>query len=212
MALLRKDGDKNESRSGAVEAALSIIAAGMRITGDIETNGTLKVDGRIEGSVLGARQMMLGRNGTVQGNVHAGEVVVGGLVDGAIVADERLELQSSAVVNGDIDTKSIVVLEGARINGAVRMQEIRLLGDQGLTDRQREPQASGPVRVIARCVIQLSTPRHCRTRLFVCLYVTVYIQTVYKCIITARSPFRFLVFNIIVGILAACSSTKDSSS
>jgi cytoskeletal protein CcmA (bactofilin family) len=65
-----------------------------------------------------------------------GEVVVGGLVDGAIVADERLELQSSAVVNGDIDTKSIVVLEGARINGSVRMQEIRLLGDQGIADRQ----------------------------------------------------------------------------
>jgi len=129
MALLRKDGDKNETRSGTVEAALSIIAAGMRITGDLETNGTLKVDGRIEGSVLGARQLMLGRNGSVKGNVHAGEVVLGGLVDGSIVADERLELQSSAVVNGDIDTKSIVVLEGARINGTVRMQEIRLLGE-----------------------------------------------------------------------------------
>lgn len=135
MALLRKDGEKNENRGGAAEAALSIIAAGMRITGDIETNGTLKVDGRIEGSVLGARQMMLGRNGTIQGNVHAGEVVVGGLVDGAIVADERLELQSSAVVNGDIDTKSIVVLEGARINGTVRMQEIRLLGDASSAER-----------------------------------------------------------------------------
>jgi|SRR3990172_6213583 len=135
MALLRKDGDKNETRSGTVEAALSIIAAGMRITGDLETNGTLKVDGRIEGSVLGARQLMLGRNGSVKGNVHAGEVVLGGLVDGSIVADERLELQSSAVVNGDIDTKSIVVLEGARINGTVRMQEIRLLGEHGTADR-----------------------------------------------------------------------------
>jgi cytoskeletal protein CcmA (bactofilin family) len=63
-------------------------------------------------------------------------VVLGGLVDGAIVADERLELQSSAVVNGDIDTKSIVVLEGARINGTVRMQEIRLLGEAASADRQ----------------------------------------------------------------------------
>ena len=130
MALLRKDGEKNEVRSNAAEAALSIISAGMRITGDIETSGTLKIDGRIEGSVVGARQVLLGRNGSVHGNVHAGEVVIGGLVDGAIVAGERLELQGSAVVTGDIDTKSIVVLEGARINGAVRMQEIRLLGAQ----------------------------------------------------------------------------------
>lgn len=128
MALLRKDADKGDTHGGMSAAALSIIAAGMHITGDVETNGTLKVDGRIDGSIVGARQVMLGRNGAIHGNVHADEVVIGGLVDGAIAADDRLELQSSAVVNGDIDTKSIVVMEGARINGVVRMQEIRLVG------------------------------------------------------------------------------------
>ena len=128
MALLKKDADKSDTHGGTSAAALSIIAAGMHITGDVETNGTIKVDGRIDGSVVGARQMMLGRNGAIHGNVHADEVVIGGLVDGAIAADDRLELQSSAVVNGDIDTKSIVVMEGARINGVVRMQEIRLVG------------------------------------------------------------------------------------
>ncbi len=127
MALLRKDADKGDARGSTPEAALSIIAAGMRIIGDVETNGTIKIDGRVEGSVLGARQVMLGRNGAIHGNLHAGEVVIGGVVDGAIVADDRLELQGSAVVNGDIDTKSIVVLEGARINGVVRMQEIQLI-------------------------------------------------------------------------------------
>jgi cytoskeletal protein CcmA (bactofilin family) len=136
MALLKKDSDKSDVRGNPAEAALSIIASGMRITGDVETNGTLKIDGRIEGSVTGARQLLLGRGGVIQGNVHAGEVVVGGEVHGSIAADERLELQNSAVVNGDIDTKSIVVLEGARINGAVRMQEIRLLGAQTTHDRQ----------------------------------------------------------------------------
>lgn len=125
MSLLRKDGDKSDARAGAAEAALSIIAAGMRIIGNIETTGTLKIDGRIEGSVVGARQLMLGKSGVIHGNVNAGEVVVGGTVDGGIVANERLELQSSAVVNGDIDTKSIVVMEGAQINGAVHMQGIK---------------------------------------------------------------------------------------
>lgn len=135
MALLRKDSDKVDARGGAPEAALSIFAAGMRIIGDVETNGTIKIDGRIEGSVLGARQVMLGHHGAIHGNLHAGEVVIGGLVDGAIVANERLELQASAVVNGDIETKSIVVLEGARINGAVRMQEIQLVHSTGGADR-----------------------------------------------------------------------------
>jgi cytoskeletal protein CcmA (bactofilin family) len=140
VALLRKDSDKADVRGGTAEAALSIIAAGMHITGDVETNGTIKIDGRIAGSVLGARQVMLGRHGTIHGNLRAGEVVIGGLVDGAITADERLELQASAVVNGDIDTKSIVVLEGARINGAVRMQEIQLSGSTGVA---ASPPSSG---------------------------------------------------------------------
>jgi cytoskeletal protein CcmA (bactofilin family) len=55
--------------------------------------------------------------------VIADEVVIGGVVDGAILAAERLELQGTAIVNGDIETKSIIVLEGARINGVVRMSD-----------------------------------------------------------------------------------------
>jgi len=73
--------------------------------------------------VTGARQVLIGRGGVVHGNVIADEVVVGGLVDGAILAAERLELQGTALVNGDIETKSIVVLEGACINGTVRMKD-----------------------------------------------------------------------------------------
>ena len=105
-------------------AALSIIATGMRIVGDIESSGVMKVDGRIEGSVTHARQVLLGRGANIKGNVAAEEVVIGGTVDGGIRAGERLELQATAVVNGDIEAKSIVVLEGARINGSVRMTDL----------------------------------------------------------------------------------------
>jgi cytoskeletal protein CcmA (bactofilin family) len=127
MTMFGKDGGataRSEQRIGAVaEAPMSIISSGMKITGDIECAGVVKVDGRIDGSVTGARQVLLGRGGTVRGNVIADEVVIGGLVEGAILAAERLELQGSAIVNGDIETKSIIVLEGARINGVVRMGE-----------------------------------------------------------------------------------------
>lgn len=126
MAMFGKDiPARPESRApGApVEAALSIIAAGMRINGDVDTSGVLKVDGEIHGSITGARQVLLGRGGTVRGNVTAGEVVVGGAVDGSVSASERLELQATATITGDIETRSIVVVEGARINGVVRMTD-----------------------------------------------------------------------------------------
>ena len=49
--------------------------------------------------------------------------MVGGTVEGSVVARERLELQASAAIDGDIETRSIVVVEGARINGRVRMTD-----------------------------------------------------------------------------------------
>lgn len=122
---LRPESRTVASASSSQEGtALSVIATGMRIVGDVESSGVIKVDGRIDGSVTQARQVLLGRGANIKGNIVAEEVVIGGTVEGGIRASERLELQASALVNGDIETKSIVVLEGARINGAVRMTDL----------------------------------------------------------------------------------------
>ena len=113
---------KHDKASGN-ETAMSVIAQGMRIVGDVECVGVLKIEGIIEGSVRGARQVLLGRQGEVRGDLQAREVVVGGRVDGTVVGLERVEIQGTAVVTGDVHTKSIVVLEGGRINGALRMDD-----------------------------------------------------------------------------------------
>jgi cytoskeletal protein CcmA (bactofilin family) len=102
---------------------MSVIAAGMRIAGDIESDGVVKVEGMVEGSVLSARQLLLGRSGVIHGDVHVGDAILGGKVIGLVVAAERVEIQGTASVEGDIHTRSIVVYEGASINGAVRMGE-----------------------------------------------------------------------------------------
>ena len=105
------------------ETGLSVIAAGMKIIGDIESTGVVKIEGIVEGAIRGARQLLLGRQGTVHGDIRAHEVVIGGTVVGTIIADERVEIQGTSSVQGDIHTKSIVVLEGGVINGNVRMGE-----------------------------------------------------------------------------------------
>lgn len=132
MAIFSKDqpAPRAGARNAASDTALSIIAAGTTILGDLECSGVLKVEGHIDGSVRQARQVMLAREGAIRGDVHAVEVVVGGTIDGNVTATDRLELQSSAVVNGEITTKSIVVMEGARINGGVKMTEIALVSGQ----------------------------------------------------------------------------------
>lgn len=126
MAIFTKEnGDKPESRAAALsgEGALSIIAAGMTVTGDIESNGVVKVEGRVEGSIRTARQVLIGRQGHVKGDIETPEAVIGGTVEGTITATERVEVQATAMVTGDVHTKTIVILEGGRINGSVRMEE-----------------------------------------------------------------------------------------
>ena len=103
------------------DAGLSVIATGMKIVGDVETTGVLKVEGTIEGSIRSARQLLLGRQGQILGDVRATEAIIGGTVRGTVFTEERVEIQGTSTIEGDINTKSIVVLEGATINGNVRM-------------------------------------------------------------------------------------------
>ena len=103
------------------EGTVSVIGAGLKITGDVESTGVIKVEGTVEGNIRGARQLFLGKGGTIRGDLHASEIVLAGTVVGTVSASDRCEIQGSSAVHGDIYTKSIVVLEGAVINGTVRM-------------------------------------------------------------------------------------------
>lgn len=120
----------------------SVIAPGMKIVGNVETTGVVKVDGTIEGSIRGARQVLLGRNGVVQGDVHAEEAILAGKVIGTVVATDRVEIQSSSRIDGDIHTRTIVVLEGGVINGNVRMDES---ATRGVTSLPAMKESRGPL-------------------------------------------------------------------
>jgi cytoskeletal protein CcmA (bactofilin family) len=120
-----KGSDDSKSALLPGSNSLSIIAAGTRIDGNLETDGVIKIEGRVEGSVRAARQVLVGRQGEVQGDIHTREAVIGGRVQGTIVATERLEVQGTSVIVGDIETRAIAVIEGGRINGTVRISDAR---------------------------------------------------------------------------------------
>lgn len=116
------DDGRGASASGASNA-LSIIAAGTKIDGDIETDGVIRIEGRVDGAIRAARQVLVGRQGEVHGDITTREAVVGGRVEGTITATERLEVQATSVITGDINTRAIAVIEGGTINGTVRIAD-----------------------------------------------------------------------------------------
>ena len=95
----------------------SVLDAHLTITGDIETDGTIRVDGRLEGSVRRAGIVILGVGATIVGNVNAQEVVVGGSIQGDVRAGTRVELQPTAIVTGDVDAATILIQEGGVLRG-----------------------------------------------------------------------------------------------
>ena len=130
MAIFNKPSAERPSTrldSGNAESSMSVIGPGMRVIGDVESNGVIKVDGTVDGSVRGAQQLLLGKSGVIHGDIYATDAVLGGCVVGTVVVAERVEIQGTSSVQGDIHTKSIVVFEGGTINGTVRMGNALLL-------------------------------------------------------------------------------------
>jgi cytoskeletal protein CcmA (bactofilin family) len=112
---------KIERESG--DAAISLIAPGMNIVGDCETDGTVRVEGRIEGSIRAGKSVVVGRSGEVVGDIFTQDAVVSGRVSGNIAADSRLELQSTCDIQGELRSRRVQLDEGARFNGQVHMEE-----------------------------------------------------------------------------------------
>lgn len=110
-------------RTGRADAALTIIAPGTRVEGELKSSGVVKVEGTVVGTIHAERQVLVARGGVVEGDIHTAEAVIGGRVQGAITAGDRIEVQGGAVVHGDVATKRLVVQEGGEINGLVKMAD-----------------------------------------------------------------------------------------
>lgn len=92
------------------------------IKGEISGNEDLTIAGRVEGKItLAGRVLTLAHGSHVTGHVTAGTVVASGEFEGSLSATARLEIGSTAVVSGDIDTPSLFIADGAQVNAEVEM-------------------------------------------------------------------------------------------
>lgn len=108
------------------ENAISIIGPGMRVIGDCETEGTIRVEGVVQGTVRAAKAVVVGKDGSVQGDVLTQDAVIGGRVVGTVVAESRLELQATCIIEGEIRARRIKLDEGGRVNGTIQTGEVKV--------------------------------------------------------------------------------------
>ena len=117
-----RDEQGNElKRRRTDQIPFSIIASDMTVVGDLETDGVVRIEGRVKGSVRVGAQILVTQGAVIEGDLHTEEAIIAGQVSGAIHAKDRVELQSTAVVTGDILTSRIAIVEGATVSGEVKM-------------------------------------------------------------------------------------------
>ncbi|MEO7985104.1 MAG: polymer-forming cytoskeletal protein [Gemmatimonadales bacterium] len=117
-----RDEEGNELRRRRTDQIpFSIIARDMTVVGDLETEGVVRIEGRVRGTVRVGAQVLVAAGAVIEGDLHTQEAVVAGQVSGAIHASDRVELQATAVVSGDILTARISIVEGAKVSGEVKM-------------------------------------------------------------------------------------------
>ena len=101
------------------EALISIIGPGMTVVGDCETEGSLRIEGNIAGSIRAGKAVVVGENAWVKGDISTQDAVLSGKVTGTIVAESRLEVKASSQIEGDVHARRLQLEEGAVLNGTV---------------------------------------------------------------------------------------------
>jgi cytoskeletal protein CcmA (bactofilin family) len=105
----------------------SLIGAGTTVTGDIAFSGGLRIDGKVIGKVTTADNqtgtLVISEQARVDGEVRVSHVVVNGAVSGPLIANDYLELQAKARVNGDVAYRILEMHVGAIVEGKLMHSE-----------------------------------------------------------------------------------------
>ena len=118
---MTKTRNRTDASPRDVGDVVSIIGPGMKVVGDCTSDGTIRIEGQVEGSVKAAKSVVIGKEGVVLGDVVTQDAIVAGRVNGSISADSRIELQATCRIEGDIRSRRIKLDEGGQVDGQLHM-------------------------------------------------------------------------------------------
>ncbi len=90
--------------------------------GNIEVNGGALIDGRVEGDVKIEGVLIVSKEGCIIGNVWASDLIISGKIEGKVYIRNRVEVQSTGKIDGELHCKILVVDEGGYVNGLMDMK------------------------------------------------------------------------------------------
>ncbi len=119
----------DETKPGAA----TIIGAGTTITGNVESNGDIRIDGKVHGNILSKAKVLIGADGNVEGDINGKQADILGKVTGKIKITELLCLHGTGLVDGDIYAGKLQIEPTASFNGQCHMgaNVVELVSERG---------------------------------------------------------------------------------
>lgn len=119
----KENGVKPAAVSSSSSTNVAYIADDCEIKGDVISKGNARIDGKVEGNVNVAGDLVIGPSAVLKANIEARTISVAGEVRGNVKAKDLLELAASARLYGDINTKLLKIDQGARFIGSSNFEE-----------------------------------------------------------------------------------------
>ena len=111
--------------NGAGKSTLLRIMAGQdtEFEGKLKFCGAIRIDGHFKGEISGDGTLIVGEGATIDSDIHVSQILNSGEIQGNVITDKRIEVSASGKVLGDIRSPTMVVSEGAVIDGNCRMND-----------------------------------------------------------------------------------------
>ena len=110
---------RNNSFAG--DDNITLLAKGVVLKGEIHVEGTVRIDGRLDGEIQTKGQVIIGEDGLVHGTITCGTLVSSGRIKAKVTANERVQLLKTATLIGEILTPVLTMEEGAKLQGTTDM-------------------------------------------------------------------------------------------
>ena len=123
------------------EGTLSgFVGGGTVVTGEANFKAMMRPDGHLSGRVSSTSgTLIVGANGKVDANIEVAVAVIHGTINGDIIATQRLELGRASKVNGNIQTPSLIIEQGAIFEGTCKMLQMSQAADKMKSPKKEEP-------------------------------------------------------------------------
>lgn len=121
--MLRKPDEKEKNQRS--DEIIAFLGQGTEFKGVITYEGTVRIDGKVEGEVITQGTLIVGESATVHAEISAGVVICGGTITGNIHASQKVHLLSKAVLTGSLNTPNLIIEEGVNFTGKCEMARTR---------------------------------------------------------------------------------------